>query len=160
MNTIPAITATITTTTGITTAGAIIFTLLELDDPDGTAVAMAGPDVSVVAVAGRVVGVDNAVPVPVSVPVVDDTHEILKSLYKVAIKCLNDNAVVQVVERCILGDEGAFQVLTPGLIGDMSDRSLEDIAGENYAISSAGNELVSKINWFQRGLEITRQAGI
>ena len=44
-------------------------------------------------------------------------------------KRFNDNVVVQVVERCILGDEGAFQALTPKIIGDMSDRALEDIAG-------------------------------
>ncbi|RJE21174.1 DYNc [Aspergillus sclerotialis] len=87
---------------------------------------------------------------------VDDIHDILKSFYKVAMKRFNDNVVVQVVERCILGDEGAFQALTPEIIGDMSDRALEDIAGENYAISSARNELVSKIDRFQRGMEITR----
>lgn len=88
---------------------------------------------------------------------VDDIHDILKSFYKVAMKRFNDNVVVQVVERCILGDEGAFQALIPEIIGDMSDRALEDIAGENYAISSARNKLVSKIDRFQRGLEITRQ---
>ncbi|KAI2823747.1 hypothetical protein CBS147321_11058 [Aspergillus niger] len=91
---------------------------------------------------------------------VDDIHDILKSFYKVAMKRFNDNVVVQVVERCILGDEGAFQALTPEMIGDLTDRALEDIAGENYATSSARNDLISKIDRFQRGLEITRQAGI
>lgn len=60
---------------------------------------------------------------------VDDIHDILKSFYKIAMKRFKGNVVVQVVERCILGDDGAFQALTPELIGDMSDRPLEDIAG-------------------------------
>lgn len=83
---------------------------------------------------------------------VDDIHDILKSFYKFAMVRFYDNVVVQVVERCILGDDGAFQALTPELIGDMSDRTLEDIAGENYATSSARNELVSKMDRFERGL--------
>ncbi|KAL6230944.1 hypothetical protein BDW75DRAFT_248246 [Aspergillus navahoensis] len=76
---------------------------------------------------------------------VDDMHDILKSFYKVAMKQFNDNVVVQVVEHCILGVEGAFQALTPELIGDLMDRALEDIAGENSATSSARMSLFPKL---------------
>jgi hypothetical protein len=48
---------------------------------------------------------------------VDDNHDILRSFYKVAMKRSNDNVVVQVAERCILGDEGTFEALTSGLTG-------------------------------------------
>lgn len=91
---------------------------------------------------------------------VNDIHNILQAFYKIAIKRFNSNIIIQVVKRCILSDKGAFQALTPELIRDITDRALEDIAGENYATSSAQNKLVSKIDRLQRGLEITRQAGI
>jgi hypothetical protein len=89
---------------------------------------------------------------------VNDIHDVLKAYYKVAMKRFTDNVVLQVTERHILGLKGPIKILSPDTIGTFSDNELQEIAGENFATSSARNELVAKHERFQKALEIARQA--
>lgn len=90
---------------------------------------------------------------------VNDIHDILKAYYKVAIKRFTDNVVLQVTERHFLGPGGPVKNLSPELISVLDDDLLMEIAGENFATSSARNELISKSERFQRALDIAKQAG-
>lgn len=75
-----------------------------------------------------------------------DIHDILRAYYKVAIKRFSDNVVVQVVERCYLGNKGPVKYVDPGYIGELSDEELSDIAAESYATSSARNDTSHRLN--------------
>jgi hypothetical protein len=88
---------------------------------------------------------------------VNDIHDMLKAYYKLALKRFTDNIVIQVTERIILGSDGPVRILSPDFVGDLQDRDLEDLAGENFATSSLRNELVGKCERFQNALEIARQ---
>ncbi|KAH8710117.1 hypothetical protein GQ44DRAFT_714671 [Phaeosphaeriaceae sp. PMI808] len=89
---------------------------------------------------------------------VDDIHDTLKAYYKVAMKRFTDNVVVQIAERVLLGLEGPVKTLTPGMINDLHDNELMELAGENFATSSNRNELMNKYERFQRALDIAKQA--
>jgi hypothetical protein len=89
---------------------------------------------------------------------VNDIHDILKAYYKVALKRFTDNVVLQVTERYLLGPSGPVKALSPELVGDLDEEMLMEVAGENFATSSARNELVSKCERFQKALDITKQA--
>jgi hypothetical protein len=89
-----------------------------------------------------------------------DSHDTLKAFYKVALKRFTDNVIVQVTERHLLGPEGPVKVLSPELIGDLSDGELSDIASENFATSSTRTELQACMDRLHRALDIARQAGI
>ncbi|KAH9882663.1 hypothetical protein J1614_000899 [Plenodomus biglobosus] len=91
---------------------------------------------------------------------VNDIHDILKAYYKVALKRFTDNVVLQVTERYFLGPGGPVKALSPEMIGDLGDDVLMEVAGENFATSSARNELISKCERFQRALDIAKQAGV
>jgi hypothetical protein len=91
---------------------------------------------------------------------VNDIHDMLKAYYKVALKRFTDNVVLQVTERLVLGPGGPVKSLSPEMIGDLDDDVLMEIAGENFATSSARNELMSKCERFQRALDIAKQAGV
>nr|POE96532.1 interferon-induced gtp-binding protein mx2 [Quercus suber] len=83
-----------------------------------------------------------------------DIHDILRAYYKVAIKRFNDNVVLQVVERCYLGESGPVKCVNPGYIGELSDEELSDLAAENYATSSARNETSQRLDRLERALKI------
>lgn len=94
------------------------------------------------------------------VQAVNDIHDILKAYYKVAMKRFTDNVVLQVTERHLLGSEGPVKSLTLGMVGDLQDVELTDIAGENFSTSSTRNDLKIKFERFQKALDIARQAVI
>jgi hypothetical protein len=56
-------------------------------------------------------------------------------------KRFRDNVVLQVTERHLLGPEGPVKSLSPGLIADLADNDLMNIAGENFSTSSTRNDL-------------------
>ncbi|KAK9604807.1 hypothetical protein V6Z93_002758 [Aspergillus fumigatus] len=89
-----------------------------------------------------------------------DSHDTLKAFYKVALKRFTDNVIVQVTERYLLGPGGPVKLLSPELIGELSDGELADIASENFATSLARNELQARMDKLHRALDIARQAGI
>jgi hypothetical protein len=89
-----------------------------------------------------------------------DSHDTLKAFYKVTLKRFTDNVIVQVIERHLLGPRGPVKLLSPELIGELSDGELADIASENFATSSARTELQARMNRLHRALDIARQAGI
>jgi hypothetical protein len=89
-----------------------------------------------------------------------DSHDTLKAFYKVTLKRFTDNVIVQVIERHLLGPRGPVKLLSPELIGELSDGELADIASENFATSSARTELQPRMNRLHRALDIARQAGI
>jgi hypothetical protein len=91
---------------------------------------------------------------------VHDIHDILKAYYKVALKRFTDNVILQVTERHLLGPEGPVKILSPEWIGEFSDADLADVASENFATSSARNELQARLDKLHRALDIARQAGI
>ena len=88
---------------------------------------------------------------------VNDIHDILKAYYKVAMKRYTDNIVLQIVERRILGTGGPVKAFSPDMVGGLDDEELLDIAGENFATSSARNDLLAKYERFQKALEIAKQ---
>lgn len=75
-------------------------------------------------------------------------------------KRFTDNVVLQVTERHLLGAGGPVKALSPDMIADLEDNDLMTITGENFATSSARNELVKKLDRFQKALEIARQAAV
>ncbi|KAF4207309.1 hypothetical protein CNMCM8927_003583 [Aspergillus lentulus] len=87
-----------------------------------------------------------------------DSHDTLKAFYKVALKRFTDNVIVQVTERYLLGPRGPVKLLSPELIGELSDGELADIASENFATSSTRNEVQTRMDKLRRALEIARQA--
>lgn len=89
---------------------------------------------------------------------VNDIHDILKAYYKVALKRFNDNVVIQVVERHILGEGGPVKYLSQELIADLEDNELMDIVGEDFATASLRNDLTAKSERLQKALLIARQA--
>lgn len=89
---------------------------------------------------------------------VNDIHDILKAYYRLAMKRFTDNIVVQVTERHILGIYGPVKALSTEMIGELQDEELMDIAGENFATSSARTELIAKCNRFHKALDIAKQA--
>jgi hypothetical protein len=91
---------------------------------------------------------------------VNDIHDILKAYYKVALKRFIDNVVLQVTERHLLGLGSPVKTLSPEMIGDLDDDMLAAVAGENFATSSARNELTSKYERLHRALNIAKQAGV
>ncbi|KAH8431366.1 uncharacterized protein LDX57_009024 [Aspergillus melleus] len=91
---------------------------------------------------------------------INDIHDILKAYYKLALKRFCDTVILQVTERCLLGQEAAIRFLSPDLAGGMTDRELADIAEENYATSTIRNDLLSKIQLYQTALDIVRQVGV
>ncbi|KAI9045151.1 P-loop containing nucleoside triphosphate hydrolase protein [Aspergillus affinis] len=88
-----------------------------------------------------------------------DIHDIIKSYYKVALKRFSDNVVLQVAERHLLGPEGPVKILSPELIGELSDAELADIASENFATASLRVELQTRADRLRRTLEMANQVG-
>ena len=88
---------------------------------------------------------------------VNDIHDILKTYYKVAIKRFTDNVVLQVTERCILSSKGPVRILSPDMIGNLGERELIEIAGENYATLSIRHELITKQERYQKALEVAKE---
>lgn len=91
---------------------------------------------------------------------INDIHDILKAYYKLALKRFCDTVILQVTERCLLGQDAAIRFLSPNLAGGMDDRELADIAEENFATSTSRNNLLSRIQMYQSALDIVRQVGI
>lgn len=91
---------------------------------------------------------------------VNDIHDILKAYYKLALKRFCDTVILQVTERCLLGQDAAIRLLSPDLAGGMTDRELADVAEENFATSTIRNNLLSRIQRYQSALDIVRQVGI
>ncbi|RAQ69118.1 dynamin [Aspergillus flavus] len=91
---------------------------------------------------------------------INDIHDILKAYYKLALKRFCDTVILQVTERCLLGQDAAIRFLSPNLAGGMNDRELADIAEENFATSTSRNNLLSRIQRYQSALDIVRQVGI
>ncbi|KAL4814658.1 P-loop containing nucleoside triphosphate hydrolase protein [Aspergillus spinulosporus] len=91
---------------------------------------------------------------------VNDIHDILKAYYKVALKRFADNVIIQIVERCILGQDGPLGALCLDMVNDLDEGELFDIAGENFMTSSLRNELLDKCGRLQQAFEIAKQAGI
>ena len=83
-----------------------------------------------------------------------DIHDILRAYYKVAIKRFTDNVVVQVVERCYLGDNGPVKYVSPGYIGELADEELSRIAAESYATSNVRNEITYRLERLEKALEV------
>ncbi|RHZ49646.1 dynamin-like protein [Aspergillus thermomutatus] len=91
---------------------------------------------------------------------VDNIHDILKAYYKVARKRFTDNIIVQVAERHLLGVNGPVRTLSPEFVLNLEDSELLHIAGESYVTSSKRNELSSKVDRFQKALQIAKSANI
>ncbi|KAB8275847.1 P-loop containing nucleoside triphosphate hydrolase protein [Aspergillus minisclerotigenes] len=90
---------------------------------------------------------------------INDIHDILKAYYKLALKRFCDTVILQVTERCLLGQDAAIRFLSPALAGGMTDRELADVAEENFATSTIRNDLLSRIQRYQSALDIVRQVG-
>lgn len=86
-----------------------------------------------------------------------DIHDILKAYYKVAIARFTDNVVIEVTERYLSSAHGPVRGFSPEMVGGLEDDELMDLAGENFATSSARNELIGKLERFQKALEIAKQ---
>ncbi|KAF4154389.1 hypothetical protein CNMCM6936_008752 [Aspergillus lentulus] len=91
---------------------------------------------------------------------VEDIHDILKAYYKVARKRFTDNVVLQVAERHLLGANGPVKTLSPEFVMNLEDSELEHIAGESYVTSSMRNDLASRVDRFQKALQIAKSASI
>jgi hypothetical protein len=91
---------------------------------------------------------------------VEDIHDILKAYYKVARKRFTDNVILQVAERHLLGVNGPVRTLSPEFVTNLEDSELEHIAGESYVTSSMRNDLASKVDRFQKALQIAKSANI
>ncbi|KAJ5350323.1 hypothetical protein N7541_008050 [Penicillium brevicompactum] len=87
-----------------------------------------------------------------------DIHDMLKAYYKVAIKRFTDNIVMQVTERHILGDDGPVKVLSPDLIGSLTELQLAELAGESFMTASRRNDLTAKAERFRKALDVARVA--
>ncbi|KAF2857272.1 P-loop containing nucleoside triphosphate hydrolase protein [Piedraia hortae CBS 480.64] len=83
-----------------------------------------------------------------------DIHDILRAYYKVALKRFADNVVVQIVERCFLGEDGPVKTLTPAFIGGMAEQELADIAAENSVTASARSDISHRLERLEKALEI------
>lgn len=91
---------------------------------------------------------------------VENIHDILKAYYKVARKRFTDNVILQVAERHLLGDNGPVRTLSPDFVLNLEDSELAHIAGESYVTSSMRNDLASKVDRFQKALQIAKSANI
>ncbi|PKX97711.1 dynamin-like protein [Aspergillus novofumigatus IBT 16806] len=91
---------------------------------------------------------------------VENIHDILKAYYKVARKRFSDNVILQVAERHLLGANGPVSTLSPEFIMNLEDSELEHIASESYVTSSKRNDLASKVDRFQKALQIATSANI
>ncbi|RLM00109.1 hypothetical protein CFD26_107993 [Aspergillus turcosus] len=91
---------------------------------------------------------------------VEDIHDILKAYYKVARKRFTDNVILQVAERHLLGVNGPVKTLSPEFVMNLGDSELDHIAGESYVTSSMRNDLASKVDRFQKALQIAKSANI
>ncbi|OKL58116.1 hypothetical protein UA08_06701 [Talaromyces atroroseus] len=80
--------------------------------------------------------------------------------YKVALGRFNDNIVIQVTERIILGPAGAVKLFSPDYVGDLEDNELIGIAGESYAIFLLRGELMAKCEKFRVTLEVAKREAI
>jgi hypothetical protein len=87
----------------------------------------------------------------------DDIHDILKSYYKVSRKRFVDVVCRQVIEHFLLDGKGSpLKVLTPELIGAMSDEQLDMIAGEDAATRRERERLVSEIQGLEEAMKVLR----
>ncbi|KAF2032549.1 dynamin [Setomelanomma holmii] len=88
---------------------------------------------------------------------VNDIHDILKAYYKVTMKRFTDNIVLQVTERYILGPGGHVKTLSSDLIGELQDNELRELAGENFATSTARTELALRCEHLQKALDLAEE---
>ncbi|OAL51515.1 hypothetical protein IQ07DRAFT_507390 [Pyrenochaeta sp. DS3sAY3a] len=86
-----------------------------------------------------------------------DIHDLLKSYYKVAMARFTDNVVMEVTERYLSSAHGPVRGFSPEMVGEWEDDELMDLAGENFATSSARNELTAKLDRFQKALKIAKE---
>ncbi|GIJ86342.1 hypothetical protein Asppvi_005229 [Aspergillus pseudoviridinutans] len=91
---------------------------------------------------------------------VENIHDTLKAYYKVARKRFTDNVILQEAERRLLGVNGPVRTLSPEFIRNLEDSELEHIAGESYVTSTKRNDLASKVDRFQKALQIAKSANI
>lgn len=87
-----------------------------------------------------------------------DIHDVLKAYYKVAQKRFTDNVVMQVVERCFLGDDGSVKSICPEYIGTLDDQELTDLAAESYAVSCVRNDTALRLARMEEALAIAETA--
>jgi len=85
-----------------------------------------------------------------------DIHDILKAYYQVAIKRLQDQVIMGVAERCLLGSTGFVTSFNANVVGDMADEDLAAVAAENYATTTNRSELAEKLRRFEEALRIAK----
>lgn len=83
---------------------------------------------------------------------VQDIHDILESYYKVARKRFVDNVCMQAVDYYLVTGPGApMKLISPTWVNDLSNETLQEIAGEEIAAKRKRRQLRKKIKDLEAG---------
>ena len=84
-------------------------------------------------------------------------HDILKSYYKLARKRFADNVVNQAAGyHLVTGEETPLTLFSPTFVHGLSEKQLQEIAGEDPGLQRKRAALVRKIEGLEKGKKVLR----
>ena len=87
-----------------------------------------------------------------------EVHDWLYAYWKVAYPRFVDNAIIQVVERHLLGANGPLRLFDRKWIFHLEDEELKELAGENEETEAARKDLKERLDGLKNALEKTDNA--
>ena len=89
--------------------------------------------------------------------VVLNIHDILQAYYKVACKRFADNVIMQAADfHLVTGPETPLKLFSPAFVNRLSEKQLQEIAGEDPALQRKRAALTKEIEALERGKKVLR----
>lgn len=87
--------------------------------------------------------------------VVEEHHDVLYAYYGVAMRRFVDTVMAQAMDDYLLtGENSPIKIITPVFVSEMTDKQLEDIAGEDIVTKRERQALMGKIAALEHGKEV------